>query len=77
MNKDTLLRNIIIGNIYPIIVRDAESIVFPKEFQQEDKMEYLDYVISYLEKFEEYDKCDEVVKIKSKLKEVYEQGVNK
>lgn len=77
MNKDTLLKNIIIDNIYPLLTKDFSSIAWPKQFNHAEKMEYLDFVISYLEKSEEYDKCDEVSKIKNRLKEVYEQDVNK
>lgn len=77
MNREQVIRAIIIDNIYPILIKENSETLWPNVLAYEDKMECLDYIILHLEKFEEYDKCDEIHKIKRKLKEIYEQSIGK
>lgn len=76
MTKDKVMRSIVVEHIYPIIVNNEKDLPFPISFNHNDKINYLDNIIKYLEKFEEYSKCSDVLKIRNSLQKRYEQSSN-
>jgi hypothetical protein len=76
MTKDEVMRSIVVEHIYPILMNSDKDIPFPLLFNHNDKVTYLDHIIKYLEKFEEYSKCSDVLKIRNSLQKKYEQSSN-